>query len=381
MCVCSCVKMKQSIFVSKSILLYVVFWIVSSENVLGKDYANPRIVILGQTGAGKSSLANILLGKGLKHPGLQNGCFKVGGSENGGNVVTTDTCAEEAHWLGKATNPKVTVIDTPGFGDKLEEEEKTINGLTTFLKDEIKYANTFVIAMKGDDNRLTLSMRTMLDIFVKMFGDEFWNNAVFVVTFWKFDEGHVKIRANDIPAKTEDSKTETLNEMLKSRLDVTKNLPTFFIDSHYDQENSEEVGKFKQYTDELLRFANTAHKFDLKDINNVILELRKIENSLAQARRDKEKLRKQIESLNNGNGTTEKYYNSAEFAIFGVGMVLLGMCLMYVLKKYLIGNKTDKDDADSEMGYSASFRNTNPVDDDKPELPTNVEKEEHSADN
>ena len=252
-------------------VLNVVFWILSLENVLGKDYASPRIVILGQTGSGKSSLANILLGKGLNHPGLQNGCFKRGGSETGGSVVTTETCADEAHWLGNATNHRVTVIDTPGFGDNLEKEEKTIEGLAKVLKNEIKYVNTFVIAFKGDDKRITLSMRTMLDVFVKMFGDAFWDNVVIEVTFWKFDEGNVRIRVNDIPSKTESNKTEDLNDILKSRLGVIKSLPTFFIDSHYDQENSEEVEKFKEYTDKLLKFATTAPRFDLKDINTVTL--------------------------------------------------------------------------------------------------------------
>jgi len=40
------------------------------------------------------------------------------------------------------------VIDTPGFGNDLVEEEKTIESLVNILKDEIKFIHAFVIAFK-----------------------------------------------------------------------------------------------------------------------------------------------------------------------------------------------------------------------------------------
>ena len=51
-------------------------------------------------------------------------------------------------------------------------------GLVDVLKDEIKYIHAFVIAFKQTDNRMTASLRSMIGLFQKMFGDHFWKNAV-----------------------------------------------------------------------------------------------------------------------------------------------------------------------------------------------------------
>ena len=51
-------------------------------------------------------------------------------------------------------------------------------GLVNMLKDEIKFIHAFVIAFKQSDNRMTASLRSMIGLFQKMFGDHFWKNAV-----------------------------------------------------------------------------------------------------------------------------------------------------------------------------------------------------------
>ena len=82
-------------------------------------YPSPRIVVLGGTGVGKSSLANVLLGRDKNYDGgeFSNGCFQVSSRLEGG--VTKETCTDRGSWLGQSGSQDFTVIDTPGFGDNI----------------------------------------------------------------------------------------------------------------------------------------------------------------------------------------------------------------------------------------------------------------------
>ena len=64
----------------------------ASSNIA--DRSDPRIVILGATGVGKSSLANVLLGRDRNYngSGFQDGCFRVSPKFTTG--VTKATCAD-----------------------------------------------------------------------------------------------------------------------------------------------------------------------------------------------------------------------------------------------------------------------------------------------
>ena len=116
-------------------------------------------------------MANVLLGRDKNYKGeeFENGCFHV--SRRLVDSITKDTWADQGYWLGDRDKGRVTVIDTPGFGNKLVEEEETIEKLVTTLKEEIKYVDVFVIDFKQNENR-------MISLFDKMVGHKFWDNLI-----------------------------------------------------------------------------------------------------------------------------------------------------------------------------------------------------------
>ena len=225
-------------------------------------FPSPRVVILGGTGVGKSSLANVLLGRDKNYDGggrFNNGCFQVSSRLEGG--VTKETCSARGSWLGLTDNQNFTVIDTPGFGNQLVEEQQTIKNLVSALKDDIKWVHVFVIAFKQTDNRMTDSLRSMIFLFEKMFGSKFWGNAVLEATHWNFGNNARRIREAAKPPITRDFWTAEFNRKLQENFSLQRNLSSVFIDSFHDTNNTEEVEIYNAETRTLFDFAKSRKPF------------------------------------------------------------------------------------------------------------------------
>ena len=60
----------------------------------------PRIIILGSAGVGKSTLANIFLGRDENYEDEDRECFNVGHTGGGKGVgKTRETCGKRGHWF------------------------------------------------------------------------------------------------------------------------------------------------------------------------------------------------------------------------------------------------------------------------------------------
>ena len=253
-----------------------------------KKLANPRILILGPMGVGKSSLANVLVGRdrNFNGTGFEHGCFKVFGLGSSASPMTKKACYDQESWLGNNSNPFFTIIDSPGFGTNPVDEEKRIDQLIRLLKDDVKYLHAFVIAFKQQDHRLTASLRSMLSLFQKMFGSHFWNNVILEATHWSFHEHKEKMRLRSEPKITENWWTHELNQIFKDEFNLNHTLPAVFIDTYYNEKNPDEDNKFRYYTDKLWKFSTSRKPFECKDIQAVLTEISHLKNEISSLQKE-----------------------------------------------------------------------------------------------
>ena len=284
---------------------------VSSPVITNGDvYPSPRIIIIGKTGVGKSSLANVLMGRAKNYngQGFDGGCFKADVS-NSRDPVTQRTCSDTGPWLGNTSNPNVTIIDTSGLqAMNLELEEKSVHDLAERLKGDYKYIHAFVLTFNGQDTfTLTRGMWSMIKLFERMFGDNFWCNVILEFTQWGHSAQEVYERekqsvGNGQPRTDENFKNYVLTT-IQEQFNITVDLPMVFVDSYHRNDDTLESGNFTFHTQRLFDLAVNATPYECKDIKAVKLELKETIDELKEEREKTERLQ---EIINNFTRFTEE---------------------------------------------------------------------------
>merc|ERR1711971_46079 len=209
-------------------ILLAIFLSISSA----EEYPSPHMVIVGPTGAGKSSLANALLGCDPR--GNSDCMFGVCG---GLDSCTKNTTIGSGLWLG--VNDGFTIVDTPGFGDSDGSDNKLIQEMMEILDNELGSANVIVLAIDGSTPRFSSGLYDMLRQMSSIFGETWWDFMMVGVTKWPYDQASIDKRKNDCDFygdPSDDCKNEAwfireLSQQLKEKFEIERTLTFAFMDS------------------------------------------------------------------------------------------------------------------------------------------------------
>jgi len=202
---------------------------------------HPRIVLLGPTGVGKSTLGNRLFGG-------QNGdaqCSQYGsppfkfGVGHKTESHTNATTWMVGHYLGDPDNPCITIFDTPGTGDTEGRDCDHAIALAEDLK-KIGSIDAFLLLFKGNNLRFDQRMQEQITLFRNIFGVNLFENVITEFTYWSHDDGNVRKRKRNQGGLDEEKKHRTWNKEYQDKFDVPIEIPSVFIDPVYDEEFAEE---------------------------------------------------------------------------------------------------------------------------------------------
>ena len=103
--------------------------------------------------------------------------------------------------LGGNREHYVSLIDTVGFDDPNNDTDvQTIAELVTKLRNGCDFIDTFGITINSQHRRVEGSLVQMLKIFEEMFGEEFWKQAVLLLTNCSMDGKATAKRQESISA-------------------------------------------------------------------------------------------------------------------------------------------------------------------------------------
>lgn len=161
--------------------------------VLGERNANKTnktLLLLGETGAGKSTLINVLVNYAIGVTWEENIYFEIVDDDIKNQSVsqTNDVIVYQIFGFEDKTLPySLTIIDTPGYGSTKGAEEDTIISqrlVDLFCsQDGIHEINVVGLVMKSTECRLTDRLSYILNSVMSLFGKDMENNVVVLMTY------------------------------------------------------------------------------------------------------------------------------------------------------------------------------------------------------
>jgi len=141
-------------------------------------------------------------------------------------------------------------------------------------------------------------MWNMLKVFERMFGPEFWSNAILEATHWSYSKSKTRIRNES--GMNESLWARQFNDRLRNDFEFSFDLPSVFIDTFYYRKSEIEVDKFNENTEELWSFAQSKldSPFHCRDIQVAMTDISHLTQKVKNLTEENDRKTREIESLN-----------------------------------------------------------------------------------
>ena len=257
---------------------------IEVKNIKGNG--RKKLLVLGNTGDGKSTLCNILSGFDPSEQSM----FPVSG---GANSCTQETKFADVFFNGNKENP-VSMIDTIGWSDSGKlSDAKIIEELITKLKHACDHVNLFVLAVNGHNPRITSTNIEMFETFTGMFTKVFLDQVVVIFTRWSMHAKEVS-RRHRSTGKSDDERAQDYVKKLQDIFKLQRAPDYLIIDAHYDDFDDGERAHFNCSIDKLYRRLQSSSNMPTVNVERVKTTNMKLRSDLAEKEDEIAKVREEI---------------------------------------------------------------------------------------